>query len=219
MLAASPSLGTSIDGLVVSARFFEGQVGGVSGCNSYGGSYSVKGSSLTIGSNIVSTQMACVGNASTVEQAYLARLPRTQSYKISGDRLTLLDRSGTVILGYTASSEADLEGSWNVTAYYSGDAIQSVNTSTKLTAKFEGDGVSGNSGCNTYSGAVVIDGEAITIGPLASTRRACADPAIQDQEQHYLAALELARTYRVTGPRLELFRADGGIAATFERAS
>ena len=34
----------------------------------------------------------------------------------------------------------------------------------------------------------------------------------------YRAALELARTYRVTGEQLTLFRAGGTIAATFDRA-
>ena len=33
----------------------------------------------------------------------------------------------------------------------------------------------------------------------------------------YFAALELATTYLVTGDRLDLFRADGGFAATFDR--
>ncbi len=62
-----------------------------------------------------------------------------------------------------------------------------------------------------------VKGDTIKLGPFRSTLKACTDPALATQEQKYLAALELATTFQVTGPRLELFRADGGIAATFER--
>ena len=40
--------------------------------------------------------------------------------------------------------------------------------------------------------------------------------AVQTQEQQYFAALALATSYQVTGNRLELFRAYGGIAGSFE---
>ena len=58
----------------------------------------------------------------------------------------------------------------------------------------------------------------IRIGPLASTLRACADPAVDTQEQQFLAALELARTYQVTGNQLTLFREGDTIAVTALRA-
>ena len=56
------------------------------------------------------------------------------------------------------------------------------------------------------------------IGPLASTLRACADPAIDQQERDYVAALELARTFSLAGGNLTLLREDGGIAVTFVRS-
>lgn len=94
-------------------------------------------------------------------------------------------------------------------------------------AHFASNKVSGASGCNSYSASYTVDGnsfggpyevtgDTITLGPLASTPRACADDAVQTQEQQYFAALALATTYQVTGNRLELFRADGGIAVSFE---
>ncbi len=52
----------------------------------------------------------------------------------------------------------------------------------------------------------------ISIGPLASTMKACTDDALQTQEQHYLAALQLAKTYRIRGDQLELQREGGTIA-------
>lgn len=75
----------------------------------------------------------------------------------------------------------------------------------------------GNGGCDKSSGPFEVSGGTISIGPLRSTMMACTSAALTTQEQHYLDALQAARTYAVAGPRLELFRADGGIAVLFER--
>jgi heat shock protein HslJ len=64
----------------------------------------------------------------------------------------------------------------------------------------------------------VSGSDGIRVGPLASTLRACADPALDTQEQQYLAALGLAKTYRVTGDTLTLFREGDTIALTAQRA-
>jgi len=86
-----------------------------------------------------------------------------------------------------------------------------------VTARFTKDAVSGNGGCNQYSGPATLTGTTVALGPFAGTLKACPDPA-GTQEQQYLAALELARTWEVVGNRLTLFRDGGTIAATFERA-
>lgn len=44
----------------------------------------------------------------------------------------------------------------------------------------------------------------MTIGPLAATERACADEEVTQQEAAYLAALENATTFSITGDTLEL---------------
>jgi heat shock protein HslJ len=112
-----------------------------------------------------------------------------------------------------------LAGGWNVTSMSTGAAVQSPATGSALTLEFVDGRTSGNSGCNTFDGPFEVSGiDGIALGPFRSTRRACADPVLSTQEQQYRAALELARTYRVTGEQLTLFRAGGTIAATFDRA-
>ena len=133
-------------------------------------------------------------------------------------RLTLFDGSDDAILVYRASGAEQLRGDWAVTSYYTGDAVQSVVGDVDLTASFTADEVEGETGCNSFGGAATTDGDRITIGPLLQTLAVCADPASNEQERHYVTALELAATYRVTGDRLELFREDGGFAVTFTRA-
>ena len=51
--------------------------------------------------------------------------------------------------------------------------------------------VSGNGGCNRYTGSVDIKGRAITFTPMAATMMACAE-ALMDQETKFLAALTQA---------------------------
>jgi heat shock protein HslJ len=218
VLTDQASLGVPLTAVTVTARFQDGSISGDSGCNAYRASYTTNGTEMTVGSDIATTLRLCVSGGD-VEQAYLARLPRVASYRIAGTRLSLLGRDGDAILVYRASDGArELLGTWNLTGYYTGTAIQSVISGTTLTAEFAQQVVSGEGGCNLFNGPYETTGDSISIGPLASTLRACADPAVGAQETQYLAALELAKTFRVTGNQLELLRADGGFAATFARA-
>jgi putative lipoprotein len=60
--------------------------------------------------------------------------------------------------------------------------------------------ISGQAGCNSFSGAFVETGAVVKIGPLATTRKMCA-PALMDLEGKLLAALQAATsvTYDTTG--------------------
>ena len=90
---------------------------------------------------------------------------------------------------------------------------------TTLTASFGKDGtLSGNSGCNTFSGPYTVNENQITIGPLASTMMMCSDPAgVMEQEAQYLTALQSAATYQLEGNVLELRTKDGALAANFSK--
>ena len=206
--------------VIVTAEFAAGRISGENGCNRYSGPYradAAKGT-MTIGPNLASSQMACPGVRAAVERAYMARLPKTARYEATADRLTLLDSSGAVLLRYTASNGAEeIKGAWKATSIYTGTAIASPVAGSSLTASFDGTQISGDSGCNSFSGGYTTDGKTIKIGPLASTQRACADPAVGEQEQQYLTALGLAETFTVAGSRLDLYRADGAYAASFTR--
>ena len=219
VLGEGSDLGAPLGDVVVSARFEDGKVTGQSGCNSYNGSYELDGQNLTIGPDLASTQMACGDAETAVETAYLARLPKVASYSIEGETLTLADGDDKALLEYEASVGAQaILGSWTVTSYYSGNAITSVLADATLTAEFTENRVNGNAGCNTFMGPTAVEGETIKIGPLASTRKACESEELSKQETDYLAALELATSFAVTGDRLDLFRDGGTIAATFEKA-
>lgn len=208
--------------IIVSVEFQSGQVSGENGCNRYNGPYTADAATgaMTIGPNLASTQIACPGIRARLEQAYMAALPKVARFTATSTQLTLLDSAGKTLLRYTASNPAQaIKGSWKATMIYTGSALQSPVQGSTLTASFDGTQISGNGGCNTFSGTYTTTGNVISIGPLASTQRACADPAVDTQEQQYLTALGLATTFTVAGNRLDLYRADGGYAASYTRTS
>lgn len=85
-----------------------------------------------------------------------------------------------------------------------------------LTAAFEADGsVAGSGGCNRFRGTYEVTGDAILVSEaLATTMMAC-DETVMATETTYLAALTAARTFAVSGDRLELKDPDGTTTVTF----
>ncbi len=198
----------------------DGKASGSAGCNRYSGTYTVSGNKMQISSPLATTTMACAQEIMDQENAYLKALGEVKSYSVSGEQLALKDGSHNDLLVYEAQSQALQGTSWDVIGYNNGkQAVTSVLAGTTLTAEFGKDGtLSGNGGCNTYSGPYQVNGNQITIGPLISTMMACGDPAgVMDQETQYLAALQSAATYQMDGTALELRTKDGALAADFTK--
>jgi len=60
--------------------------------------------------------------------------------------------------------------------------------------------VTGSTGCNRFSGSATQSGASLRFGALLTTRRACAESALMDQERRFLQALEACRSWRRTSP-------------------
>jgi heat shock protein HslJ len=76
---------------------------------------------------------------------------------------------------------------------------------TPLPVTFSADGrITGFSGCNTFMGRYDVDDQTLSVGPLASTRRACATPELQTQEQRFLGDLQQVARLEVSGAQLIL---------------
>ena len=204
--------GTATDvpaGMRVDAKFADGKVGGFAGCNVYSAPVTISGATIKVGTAAV-TMMACDADKTALEQAYLGNLAKAATFTATSDTLTMFDSAGKSILVYSAAAANPLEGSWNVTGYNNGkQAVVSPVTGSELTAIFTADQVSGSAGCNTYSGSYTIDGTSVKIGPLASTMKACADEAVNAQEQQFLAALQASTTFSQSGNILTLKAAGG----------
>ena len=196
-------------GMVIDAKFAGGKVSGFAGCNVYTASATISGATLKIGP-AATTSMACDTAISAVETAYLANLAKAATFTATSEALTIFGSDGKQLLAYAAASKNPLEGDWNVTGYNTGtQAVTSPIAGTTLTATFTAAGeVGGNAGCNSYSGPYKLDGSSLTVGPLATTMKAC-DQAIMDQETQFLAALQTPTTVETTGATVTLRDASG----------
>lgn len=84
-----------------------------------------------------------------------------------------------------------------------------------LTADFSNDGrVSGDAGCNSYSGPFIQDGRSVQFGELLSTRRACVDEGRQRQETRVLGILQGSTTLQLTRSRLTVRGEKGYVVLT-----
>lgn len=88
-----------------------------------------------------------------------------------------------------------------------------------LTAEFAIDNqMSGNTGCNAFSGVYDVNGENISITPTTMTRAACPIDESSQQETDYLNALSSATTFEIRGSTLELRDGSGDLVAEFNTA-
>lgn len=85
----------------------------------------------------------------------------------------------------------------------------------RVTLSF-GDGrVSGRGGCNLYSGPAELGDGTLKLGPMISTKMACMEQGLMQQEAAYLKALQDARRYAI-GPdgKLTITTSSGAIVYT-----
>lgn len=84
------------------------------------------------------------------------------------------------------TTTAALDGTtWRIVSV--GGVELAADPPATLTVAADGS-VSGATGCNQFSGTASIDGAALALGPLATTRMAC-EPQLMEQEQAVLEAL------------------------------
>ncbi len=192
----------------VTARFESGRLTGFAGCNNFSGSYTLDGDQLKIGP-VASTQMACPEPGSSIENAVHAALSGTLRYAVDGDDLTATTESGAT-LRFRREPPPQLAGvQWKVTNFNNNrHAVVGVLGESNLTLSFEDGQVSGSAGCNSFHGKYSTEGSQLTLGPLATTRRACEEP-LMNQEREFLAALASAVTWSIEGNVLDMHRADG----------
>jgi heat shock protein HslJ len=196
--------------VVADARFGAGRVSGFGGCNSFNGAATVSGRSLAVGP-LATTQMACSGAPTVVEAAYLANLGRAASFTATPESLTIFDTAGQPVLVYRVGAANPVAGNWSVTGVNNGrEAVVSPQLGTAISVRFSSDGrVEGSGGCTPFSGSYTIAGQALRIGPIASTQAAACEPQVLEQERQFFTALGRVTTFDSSGATVML-RDDAG---------
>jgi heat shock protein HslJ len=181
-------------------------------CNRVAGTYTLSGNHLavTLGP---STLAACPHGS--LGDEFVKQLGNIRSHFFKGENLILEIKMDSGSMIFAPSAPAGLPGtSWEVISYNNGrEAVVSLLTGTDISLNFGTDGqVSGNAGCNTYSGGYQAGGKELKVGILAGTRMFCDKPAgVMDQEKQYLTALQSGATFEIAGNTLTIRDASGAM--------
>jgi len=195
-------------GSAINATFAEGKITGYSGCNSYGGSYTVKGDSLELG-EIAMTLMACPEEGiMEQEQAYMEALSKVTKFRLDNDRLELLDASGTALLVYarmepfTGDPAALVGTEWHLVTFDGSPLDETLS----FTLAFTENRYSGLAGCRHFEGEYQAGDGEIDLPMMAMIEETCpdADEAYWTLEGCFTDAVGRARHWRIVDGRLEL---------------
>jgi heat shock protein HslJ len=112
---------------------------------------------------------------------------------------------GCLISGSTTPPSGLTTPEWHLLSYR-GDDGSDIPAIGDVTLRFNPDGTfNGNSGCNQYSASYSVEGELLTIGPIASTERYCQAPeGVMAEEHEYLTRLSNTTRYHVSDNNLVL---------------
>lgn len=122
---------------------------------------------------------------------------------------TLFVIAGLTLAACAGSASASVVGDWNLVSYGSPTNPTPAAPNVEATVTFGSDGkLSGNVGCNSFSGDYKVDGSTITFGPIVSTMMACADP-IMEQESAVLSMFANSATFKIDGKTLTITSANG----------
>ena len=171
------------------------QVSGNAGCNTFRTTGVFKTDTFQL-RPLATTRKACSETVMQAESRYLKVLGSARSFVRQGNRLILSTGTERAVFMYGTEAQRRLLTEWR---FVGGEGRE------PLTVRFSKDGrISGYSGCNTYTGQYDVMEDALSVGPLASTRRACLSAALQTQEQGFLQDLQAVRSFSVAGTQLML---------------
>jgi len=187
---------------------------GFAGCNWFQGLFDAKGDALTL-EPPAKSQGGCVSKpeAQKLQASYLTGLASVVSYAIEDGKLVLY-AANQQRMGTMAPLEAvPFEGTtWELMFYPSADAVDAVPVlpGAAITARFDGGKLTGNAGCNDYTAEYKRDDTQLTVGPVAATKKMCAEPAgVMEQENAYLKMLAEVGAINQFARSIELLKADG----------
>lgn len=113
------------------------------------------------------------------------------------------------------TSSHNLEGPRWMLAQIGGGSAAGTTSQGPAYLRFVPDSgrVEGFGSCNRIGGLYTHSSDQLTIGPLMSTRMACADNAISAQEQAFMSALSDTRRYVISNDTLRLLDSGAAVKA------
>ncbi|HEX9854122.1 MAG TPA: META domain-containing protein [Acidimicrobiia bacterium] len=202
-----------------SITFNGADMNGTTGCNSFFGTFSVDGDSISL-SQLGQTEIGCEEPLTLQEQQIMAVLAAADRWSVEGGILTVGASDGTGALelgrGEGPPADAGLEGTrWVLDTLVDGDTASTPVAGAEATLTIEGGEAGGESGCNSFGGRVTVDPPTITFDEITTTEMAC-DQAVMDQEAFVYDVLGRATNFSIDG---DLLTIDAGGRALVYRAA
>jgi heat shock protein HslJ len=218
VLAALPGLAL-VPAAPATLRFESGRAVGSDGCNRFSIGYSAQDGKLDFPSPGAGTRMACPPEVMKQADVFLLAVSGAKGYRIAGGQLQLLGADGAVRASFEPQSTTLAGTRWRATTINNGrGAVQGVATGSTVTLAFDDKNrFSGSAGCNRFAGSYTSSGGTLKLSPAATTRMACADERLAEQEDAFLKALASVSALGMEADRLELRTASGALAAGFTR--
>lgn len=112
-------------------------------------------------------------------------------------------------------TSASIEGQWELVSYGPASSQTPAVPDVETSIEFMSGQMSGDVGCNGFSGEYELEGETISFGPVVSTMMFCENVA--EQESTTLAVFQENATFSLDGDRLTITSADGSTSIVLER--
>ncbi|MFI5730543.1 META domain-containing protein [Kribbella sp. NPDC051587] len=192
----------------------DGRLIASAGCNTMQASVSTGDGKLTLKDPLAMTAMGCPGSRGE-QDSWLSNLLQSKpSWKLANDTLTVVAGSTTIALTdqSTLTPDLKLDGTkWTLDSVISQDTVGKIVGSEKAWITFNGERVTGFTGCNELNGVVARAATTVTFGELATTRRACAGDE-GTVEKALTKGLHGEMSYEITGDRLRFQAGDAGLS-------
>lgn len=200
--------------------FDDGSVSANAGCNTLFGGYSWEGDRLAV-DTMGSTDIACEPDRMAQDRWLTDVFQLRPVVSVDGDVLTVRGPAGAV-LTFTDRriAEPDLaleDVRWVADGLRSQDAMSTLPDGVVVAFTFDSERVTVEAGCNRGSAGYEVDGDVITVGPLALTRMMC-EPDAMEVEALVTGLLEQPVTFRIDADRLTIDSADTGTGTDDEPA-
>ena len=178
------------------------------GCNGIGGEYTLlKGNGIKF-SRGMSTMMACPDME--VEDGLRGLFDQADTYVIHENTMSLSKGTNQAALAKfvpVLDQSDNLAGAWDL-EYIAGSedefTVLYPERKPSMTVDVAGGKVNGNSSCNSFSSTLEIDGQAISFGPIMSTKMACPG----NGEHVFLKNLERVTNFSIQESTLSLMDKD-----------
>jgi heat shock protein HslJ len=188
------------------------------GCNSMQSPVSTSNGKLSV-EDLAMTDMGCDAPRHAQDDWLAKLLQNKPTWKLEADVLTVTSGGTTISLldRKTAEPDLPLDGTkWTLETVITGEVASHQAGSEKAWITLSGERITGSTGCNELQGVVARDNNKLTIGDIATTRRACTGDA-GALESALLNGLKGEVTYEIDSNRLELRGSTNGLDFTGTR--